>query len=72
MNKIASVVSEVLQVDEECMTSDVHLSDLPNYDSFQMLRIVMVIKNRYGVELSLSQVSNVVTIGDLAEMLNDD
>lgn len=68
--KIRAIICTEFNIDEEDIELDTHLVDL-NFDSLDMVDIVMDIEDEFGVEVSDEALEKFVTIGDIVSFLEN-
>lgn len=60
---------EILDVDPELVTRDAGLADTLGADSVHLLEIAGLLEARFGVELEDRELYDVVTVGELVELV---
>lgn len=63
IDKIRSVIAEVLQVNLDEITQDITFGDIPQWDSMGHMEVLLALEERFGV------VVNADTIGELVSLV---
>ena len=69
LSEISSVVREVLHDNDLELTATTCFDDLPNWDSMDMVTIVVEIECRFDVQFELPEIERLATVGDLLDMI---
>lgn len=69
LEKIKSIIAEVLNIDAESVTADTTFVDDLGADSLDIFQIVMGIEEEYDIELDNDTVEQIQTVGDAAEAI---
>jgi len=67
--KLAKIISEVLNVGEENITMDTTFVDDLGADSLDIFQIIMGIEEEFDIEISNEDAENIVTVGDAVEQI---
>jgi len=67
--KLAKIISEVLNVGEEDITMDTTFVDDLGADSLDIFQIIMGIEEEFDIEISNEDAENIVTVGDAVEQI---
>ncbi|MCT4598721.1 MAG: acyl carrier protein [Vallitalea sp.] len=68
--KLASIISEFANVDENEITMETKFVDDLNVDSLDLVQIIMAIEEEYDIEINNEQAENIVTVNDAIEAIN--
>lgn len=68
--KIRAIICEGFDIDEAEVELETHLEDL-NFDSLDMVEIVMDIEDEFNVEVPDEAVEKFLTIGDIVRFLEN-
>ena len=68
--KIRAIICEGFDIDEGEVELETHLEDL-NFDSLDMVEIVMDIEDEFNVEVPDEVLEKFITIGDIVEFLEN-
>jgi acyl carrier protein len=64
--ELQSVFREVFDDESLQLESDFQTGDLPGWDSFKNVEILMACEERWSLRFSSSEMDGLVTVGDLA------
>lgn len=67
--KLKKIIAEVLNVDEEEITMETTFVDDLGADSLDLFEMVMSLEDTCGVEIPTEDLETMVTVGDVAEYL---
>lgn len=67
LEKIKSIISEVLNLEEEEINEDSKLVDDLGADSLDVFQIVMGIEEEFDVEIDNEKIETISTVGDVIE-----
>ena len=67
--KLKKIIAEVLNVDEEEITMETTFVDDLGADSLDLFEMVMSLEDSCGVEIPTEDLETMVTVGDVAEYL---
>jgi acyl carrier protein len=67
--KINDLLSDVLQQPAPGVVSSTVLGDIPGWDSIVMVRLMLVLEERLGREMTESEIEAVVTVADVMRLL---
>ena len=67
--KLKKIIAEVLNVDEEDITTDTTFVDDLGADSLDIFQIIMGIEEEYDIELDNESVEQIQTVGDAVEAI---
>ena len=69
LEKIKSIIAEVLNIDADSITADTTFVDDLGADSLDIFQIIMGIEEEYDIELENEAVEQIQTVGDAIEAL---
>lgn len=70
--KLASLIAEQFNVDEDSITMDTSFEDDLNADSVDIVDLSMALEEEFGIEeLGEEDVSSITTVGDLVRFLQN-
>lgn len=67
LEKIKSIIADVLNIDEDTITEDTTFVDDLGADSLDVFQIIMGIEEEYDIEMDNDAVEKIQTVGDAAE-----
>jgi acyl carrier protein len=68
--KVASLVAETLEVEEDKVTEDLAFADL-GADSFDLLELVTAFEDEFGLTMEDDSLEDIKTIGDVVDAICD-
>ena len=66
--KVAEIVAETLEVDEESVTDGLRFDDL-GADSFDLLALVTALEDEFDLTLSEDSLEEIATVGDAVDAI---
>ena len=69
MNQLCSMVAEILGVAPSVVGPETGPLTLEKWDSFNHIHLVVAIEETYGVELSPDEIVDLLSVSDIAELL---
>lgn len=67
LEKIKSIIADVLNIDADTITEDTTFVDDLGADSLDVFQIIMGIEEEYDIEMNNDAVEKIQTVGDAAE-----
>lgn len=67
--KLKKIIAEVLNVDEEEITTDTTFVDDLGADSLDIFQIIMGLEEEFDIEIPNEQAEKIVTVGDAVEQI---
>ena len=67
--ELTAVVREVLDDDGVVLTPELTAKDVPGWDSFKQIEIILALEDRHGVKFSSRELDGLHSVGDLARTL---
>ena len=62
---IIAIAAEIFQVDPDVLAPGSTPDDVEKWDSLAHLRLITAVEAEYGIRLSMQQIQNVRSLGDL-------
>ncbi len=69
--KVAAILAEQLDVEEDTITMNTHLVDDLGADSLDVVDLVMTLEDEFDMEIPDEDIENVRTVGDIVKYLED-
>ena len=69
--KLKKIIAEVLNVDEEEITTETTFVDDLGADSLDVFQIIMGIEEAFDLEIDNEDVEKIVTVGDAVEQIRN-
>ncbi len=69
--KLQKIISEVLNVDEDEITTETTFVDDLGADSLDVFQIIMGIEEEFDIEIANEEAENIVTVGDAIEQIKN-
>jgi acyl carrier protein len=69
LSEIAAIVREVVRDGELDLSSTTRFEYLNNWDSMDLIAVVVEIECRFSLQFDLPEIDRLVTIGDLLSMI---
>ena len=69
--KLQKIVSEVLGIEPEQVTSDAAFIDDLGADSLDVFQIIMAIEEEFDIEIDNDVAESIVTVGDAVEQIKN-
>lgn len=66
---VQDICREVFENPSLVLTKDTTAEDVPNWDSFNHLNIVVAVEQRFGIRFRTSEVEGLRNVGELVEMV---
>ncbi len=70
LSKVAALVAETLEVDEEKVTESLAFADL-GADSFDLLELVTAFEDEFGLTLEDDALEDIQTVADVVDAISD-
>lgn len=67
--RIKEILAEELSVDIEDINLETSLKDDLNADSIDMMQVVDVLEQEFGVEVDTSELANIITVADIVNYI---
>ncbi len=69
--KLKKIIAEVLNVDEEEITTDTTFVDDLGADSLDIFQIIMGLEEEFDIEIPNEEAEKIVTVGDAVEQIKN-
>ena len=69
--KIRTLLSEQLDIEEDDITMDSKIADDLGADSLDVVDLIMAIEDEFEVEIPDEDIENIKTVGDVVNYIND-
>lgn len=69
--KIQKIISEVLNVDTDDITTETTFVDDLGADSLDLFQIIMGIEEEFDIEIANEDAENILTVGDAVEQIKN-
>ena len=69
--KLKKIIAEVLNVDEEEITTDTTFVDDLGADSLDIFQIIMGLEEEFDIEIPTEEAEKIVTVGDAVEQIKN-
>lgn len=69
--KIKKIIAEVLNVDEEEITTETTFVDDLGADSLDIFQIIMGIEEEFDIEIANEEAEKIATVGDAVEQIKN-
>ncbi len=69
--KLKKIIAEVLNVDQEEITTEATFVDDLGADSLDLFQIIMGLEEEFDVEIDSEEAEKIVTVGDALEQLKN-
>ncbi len=70
-DKVKELIADQLSVDEDKVVEDANIQDDLGADSLDIVDLIGVIEDEYGIEISDETVQNLKTVGDIVKYIED-
>lgn len=64
-NKVISVFSDVLNVDESIITPDLSIGDIPEWDSMGNLAVIARLESEFGIDFPMEELMNLTSVHEI-------
>ena len=69
MNKLKTIIADVLNVDPNEITADTTFADDLGADSLDLYQILMGIEEEYGIKVPQEKAESISTVGEALELI---
>lgn len=69
--KIRTILSEQLDIDEDDITMDSAIAEDLGADSLDVVDMIMAIEDEFEVEITDDDIENIKTVGDVVNFISD-
>lgn len=71
MEKLISLMSDVLRLSEDEITDDLSIKNSDNWDSLKHMELVVSIEQVFGISLTLDDIVSMVNVKEIKNVLKD-
>lgn len=71
LEKVASIIADQLDVEEEKVTMEASITDDLGADSLDVVDLVMSLEEEFNVEIPDEEVENIKTVGDIVKYIEE-
>lgn len=68
---IQALLSEALQIPGELVSTDLAFGDLPQWDSMGHMEVMMLLEERFGVEISADTIASLTSLPAICTYLQE-
>jgi acyl carrier protein len=69
LSEITAIVRDVIQDGDVDLSPTTRFDDLANWDSMDLVTVVVEVECRFGLQFELAEIDRLVTVGDLLNMI---
>jgi acyl carrier protein len=69
LSEVAGIIREILHDGDIDVSSNTRFDDLTNWDSMDLVTVVVEAECRYDLQFELPEIDRLVTVGDLIRMI---
>jgi acyl carrier protein len=69
--ELRQIVCDVFMSDDLEISPETTARDVPGWDSFKMVEIIVTVEERFGVKITSGDVDRLRNLGDLVTMISD-
>jgi acyl carrier protein len=69
--ELRRIVCDVFMSDDLVLTPETTARDVPGWDSFKMVEIIVQVEERFGIKIHSRDVDRLRNLGDLMTMISD-
>jgi acyl carrier protein len=69
LHEIIAIVREIIRDADINLSPSTRFDDLNNWDSMDLITVVVDAECRYGVQFDMPEIDRLVTVGDLLHMI---
>jgi acyl carrier protein len=66
---LTEIFNDVFMADDMKLTPELSAKDVPGWDSFKQIEIMVSIEERFGIKLNTREIDALKNVGDLAEVI---
>ena len=66
---LTEIFNDVFMKDDMRLTPDLSAKDVPGWDSFKQIEIMVSIEERFGIKLNTREIDALKNVGDLADVI---
>jgi len=69
--ELRQIVCDVFMSDDLVLSPETSAKDVPGWDSFKMVEIIVTVEERFGIKIASRDVDRLRNLGDLVTMISD-
>lgn len=69
--ELRQIVCDVFMSDDLALSPETTAKDVPGWDSFKMVEIIVTVEERFGIQITSRDVDRLRNLGDLVTMITD-
>jgi acyl carrier protein len=69
--ELQQIVCDVFMSDDLALSPETTAKDVPGWDSFKMVEIIVTVEERFGIKITSRDVDRLRNLGDLVTMISD-
>lgn len=69
IQQVQKVLAEAIQVPVESISSDLAFGDLPEWDSLGHMEVMMLLEERFGIEINADTIAQLISIPEICAHL---
>ena len=66
---LTEIFNDVFMKDDMKLTPELSAKDVPGWDSFKQIEIMVSIEERFGIKLNTREIDALKNVGDLADVI---
>jgi acyl carrier protein len=70
-DRVRDLIAEALQVPEEMVTAGLSFGDLPQWDSMGHMEVMVLLEERFGVEVSADTIAALTSVDSIRAYLEE-
>jgi acyl carrier protein len=67
---LTEIFNDVFMTDDMKLTPELTAKDVPGWDSFKQIEIMVAVEERFAIRLNTREIDSLKCVGDLAEIIN--
>ncbi len=68
-SSLTAIFHDVFMRDDLALTPDLSAKDVPGWDSFKQIEIILATEERFAIKMSTREVDRLQTVGDLVRVV---
>jgi acyl carrier protein len=64
-----ALIEEIIEADEGTLNEDMNLKEIENWDSMAVISLIVMIDDKLGKKVSVSQIKDAKTVGDILNIM---
>jgi acyl carrier protein len=70
-DRVCALITEALQADADEVTAHLNFGDLPQWDSMGHMEVMLLLEERYGVEVSADTIAALTSVEAISSYLKE-